>query len=152
MGKFAHVKQSRLTQNSTADLTLYMIDMGDGESPTLTLTPATEINKPYFNAVLKRSGKFARRVQTGKLNINTIRENRDEDRNLYPKFIVKGWSGVIDSDGTTVPFTVADCGDFLGAVDDWVFDEIRAFAGNPENFLQESDDLADVDAGETGKN
>jgi hypothetical protein len=133
---FSHLKNLDV-KGKTADFVIYQIN---GE-PTITLKPATEANKPYFNAVLKRSRRNMRAVQSGAINQVMIKENREQDRDLFPRFVVVGWDGILDSDGEPVEFTKENCADFLAALPDWLFDEVRDFAGKSSNFSGEMPDI-----------
>lgn len=110
--------------------------------------PATEANKPFFNALLKRARKTNKAVQAGAINANMIAQNRDQDRDLYANYIVKGWKNIVDVKGVPVEFTVPNCLEFLQALPDHVFDELRAFCGNLMNFVDEES----LDAETTAKN
>lgn len=134
MADFSHLGQLDVGA-STADFTIHQITI-DGKSPTLILKPATEANKGYFNVLLKRAGKSARKVRAGSINSGLVEENRDEDRDLYPKFIVVGWKDVLDVNGVEVDFNLEDCIKFLAQLPNWVFDDIRNFAGDPSNFIE----------------
>jgi hypothetical protein len=144
---FSHLKQFDVTASRTAEFTLHQITWPSGGSPTLVVTPATEANKPYFNALLKRVSRSSKAVRAGKLNAGMISENRDEDRALFPRHVVKDWHGVEDAEGNEVSFSAADCEQFLVQLPDWMFDELRDFASNPTSFV---DDIQDP--GETAKN
>lgn len=133
---FSHLKQLDV-KNKTVDYPIYQIA---GE-PVLVLKPATEANKPYFNAVLKRSRRNIRAVQSGAINNKMLAENRDEDRELYPRHVIADWKGITDSKGKPVDFSVDACRSFLEALPDWVFDEIRNFAGSSANFTGEVIDV-----------
>ena len=140
---FSHLNRLDVTRDRTAELTMYEIE---GE-PTLVLAPATEGNKPYFNALLKRSGKNVRRAARGTLNAGMISDNRDEDRVLFPLHVVKDWCGVRDVSGVVIPFSKADCARWLKALPDWLFDQVRDFAGRHSNFVDD-----EVESGDTAKN
>lgn len=135
MTDFSHLKQLEVN-DKTAEYPIYQIS---GE-PTLILKPATEANKPYFNSVLRRSKRNLRAIKTG-INQKMIKENREEDRELYPKHIITDWKDVPDSKGKKVPFSVENCTDFIQALPDWIFDDIRAFAGESSNFFGEVIDV-----------
>lgn len=126
---FGHLK-SLDVKDKTAEYVIYEIP---GE-PALTLKPATDANKPYFNAVLKRTKKNMRAVTAGAISAAMIEENRREDKELFPQFVITGWSNVVDIDGNSVPFTESACSEFLNELPDWLFDKIRNFAGDPANF------------------
>ena len=133
---FSHLKQLDV-KNKTASCPLYQLA---GE-PVLTVKAATEANKPYFNAVLRRSRRNIKAVQAGAINPAMIAENREEDRELFPAHVITGWTGVLDARGEEVPFSREACAEFLQALPDWIFDEMRNFAGNAANF---TDTVIDV--------
>lgn len=133
MTDFANLKSLEVKAEKTSPFTIYQIE---GE-PVLHIAPATEANKPYFNALLKRSRKNQRRINSGNFTGAIIQENRDNDRELYPRFVIRGWDEVIDSSGDAVPFNTQNATDFLQALPDWLFDEIRNFATDPQSFVNE---------------
>ena len=140
---FSHLKRLEVTKDKTAELVMYEI-VGE---PVLVLAPATEGNKAYFNALLKRSGKNVRRAARGRIHAGIISENRDDDRRLFPLYVVKGWRGVRDAAGKEVSFGVEECAQWLEALPDYLFDQVRDFAGTHYNFV---DDV--VEDGGTAKN
>jgi len=142
---FSHFQELAVKADNTAELTLHQVDI-EGVSPTLIVGPATEANKPYFNALLKRSGRNARQVSSGKINAGMIEDNRDEDRQLYPKYVVKGWKDMTGADGNAVEFNTENCIDFLNSIPAWLFDDIRNFCGNPQSFVASTS----LDVGEVG--
>lgn len=121
-----------------------------GVTPTLSVVYAGQANEPYFNDLLKMSKltpqelRRRKREPGGKL----IKEHREIERTLYPKYVILGWEGVCDRSGEQVTFSVAECTDFLKQFPDWIFDEMTEFCSDPSNFTQE----ATVDAEELGKN
>ena len=139
MSKFGHLKELEVTAESTAEFPMHWITV-NGKSPTLILKAATEANKPYFNALLKHSGKSRQQLKAGNVNAGLIEENRDQDRDLYPRFVIQGWLDMIDGDsGKDVKFSQKECGDFLDELPDWLFDNVREFAGSPTNFTDVMD-------------
>ena len=115
-----------------------------GGEPVLLIRPAGEKNKPYHNALLKRNAKLAARFRAGtKVNREMMKENREHDRALYGKFIIAGWEGIVDDSGVEVAFSPEVCSQFLRSLPDWIFDDIRQFAGSAANFL--ADDEPDTD-------
>ncbi|KFH18436.1 hypothetical protein ELZ19_06675 [Brucella abortus] len=131
MSNFSHLKSLDVQGTATAEMQLHALE---GE-PTLTLAPALESNKPFFNASLKASRKNMRAIRNGNVTGGLLEETRDEDRRLYAQHIVRGWKGVRNSAGKDVPFSRELCAEFLEALPNWLFDEIREFAGTPANFI-----------------
>ena len=140
MSDFSYLSDLAVSTDKTVEFSLHQMVV-DGETPVLILAPATQANKPYFNALLKRAGKSARQVRAGNINAGMIDEGRDEDRDLFPKHVVKGWKHVPDSQGNDVAFSQDNCRAFLAALPDWLFDDIRSFATNPANFS----DILDIE-------
>ncbi len=135
MADFSHLRALEVATDGTTEFALHQITV-NGKSPVLHVAPATEANKPYFNALLKRSGRNVRQVRSGNINASMIEENREEDRELYPRHIVKGWSDVLDANGEELEFSAGNCTDFLAALPGWLFDELRNFCGNPASFAE----------------
>jgi hypothetical protein len=139
MADFSHLKALDVNAGMTAEYTLHQITV-NGKSPTLIVAPATDVNKPYFNALLKRSGKAARQVKAGKMTADLIDTNRDEDKELYPKHVVKGWRDMVDVEtGGDLVFTPADCVSFLDALPNWIFDDCRTFCVEITNYTEPMD-------------
>lgn len=144
-----------VSDGRTARLVMHQIALGTS-TPFLVVKPATEATKGYYNAVLKRAGKSLRQVQAGAINAGMMDENRKDDRKLYPQHIVTDW-GHIKEDGTEVPGTIPDadgkltkfsadaCQDFITALPNWLFDDIRQFCGNPSNFVEDDATVMDVE-------
>ena len=118
------------TTTDSARFTFYDLE---GE-PWVTVKPASAANKPYLNSLLK--GQRRRRRATADAFIR----NRRQDIGLYAQHVVTAWGNVTDNAGTEVPFSVDNCKDFLAAIPDWLLDELRDFATDPESFTGEDDD------------
>ena len=136
MAKFSHLQGLQLAD--TKEFELHQISV-NGVSPVLVVKPSTESNKPFFNKVLQRMGKSARMLRSGKITPAMSAENRKDDRELFPKHVIVGWSNVLDTDGTIVPYSQEECANFLNALPDWIFDELRAFCNDPANFSETVD-------------
>jgi hypothetical protein len=148
MSKFNHIREQRIKGDKTVEYFLDQISV-NGKTPVLVVRPATEANKPYFNAQIKRSARTARRVSSGKITAAVIEQNRNEDRDLFPQHVIVDWRNVCDGEGNPVPFSKPDCADFLDALPDWVFDDLRNFCSAPGNF---SPELEEIDPEAVGKN
>ena len=132
MTKFSHLSKYEVQADRTIE---YVIDDIEGE-PILILSPATSENKPYYNKVLKKTAKNPMKAMK-RINIGMVRENRDQDRVLFAKYVVKGWKRIIDSEGNEVEFNEKNCFDFLTCLPDWIFDQVRNFAATPDNFIDD---------------
>jgi hypothetical protein len=132
MVDFSHLNKLEVS-DKTAE---YVMNQIEGQ-PTLIVKPATESNKPYFNSVLRRSRKTLQQSQGG-LSAKMITDNRNEDKELYPKHVIVGWEDMKDSSGELVDFSVENCTNFIGKLPPWLFDEIRTFCGKSINFCDEA--------------
>lgn len=144
MANFSKFKQIELTAESRYELTLPHIAV-NGVHPVLILAPAMEVNKPYFNAQIKRTSKTIKKVQKGFMDSSMIEDGRSDDRDLYPRYVIKGWKKgtMLDHEtGKDIQFTQKVCEEFVAAIPDHVFDYIREGASNESNFT----DAIDVEA------
>ena len=136
MTDFSYLKALEVSPEKTARYVIHQITV-NGLTPTLLVAPATEANKPYFNALLKRAGKSARAVRAGTISAGMIEENREDDKDLYPKHVIKGWEDMIDGKtGDITKFSVKDCAEFIKDLPDWLFDDLTKFCGNPASFTE----------------
>ncbi len=135
---FSHLQVQR---GATATYDIVEIDTPEGSvdsegrpirHPRLTLAPATRETKPYWSRSLKRAG---RRGVRQRVDEAAIAEGVEEDLELFPKFIVKGWEGVYDERDQPVSFSESECREFLAALPEWIFGNLRIFAKDPTNFL-----------------
>ena len=96
--------------------------------------------------LLKRNSANARKIAVGGMTPEMIEENRSEDRTLYPEHVIVGWEDVVNAQGEEVKFSKDAAKSFVAALPDWLFDNVRMFAGQPANFVES------IDAEATGKN
>lgn len=138
---FGHLRQFDVRADDVSDYKIKAI-MVNGRSPILLVKPATAANKGYFNARMKTSAANGDRIRAKvkkergvvQLNADTLDEVRETDRALYPSHVVTGWNDVIDANGEDVEFSAEACSDFLNALPDWVFDDLRVYCENTANF------------------
>jgi hypothetical protein len=138
MTDFSNLSALQITEEATAEFAFFGIN---GE-PTLTCRPATQENKPFFNAVLAKN-KQAQRKQKGRRaqapTAATLAEARANDIELFVEFIIVGWSNVVDAKGKAVKFSKDVCKQFLEAIPGDMFDELRVFCLEIANFRTEMD-------------
>lgn len=133
---FSHLEKMKVTKGSKA---LYAFDFIEG-TPTLIVRPATEQNESYLNAVLRTGKKMLRRMRGGKMSVAMLRESREQDLGLYPKHIVDGWTvPPVDVKGNPVKYNAENCEAFLRAVPVDMFDDMRTYCGDPDNFREEDE-------------
>lgn len=138
---FSHLNKLAVPSDKTVEFPLYQLDT----DTSLILAPATEANKAYFNALIRKSSKNAARMRANKIDPQFLAENREQDRILFSAYVIKGWKGVVDSAGEVVPFSEENALGFLQALPNHIFDEVRNFAADPQNFI-------DIDTEGTAKN
>lgn len=132
---FKHLEQLKITKEATAELTLYSIMMPNGEHPVLVGCHAGEINKPYFNALLKQNIQRVKQRSNKEVTVEMITENRAEDIELFPKHVLTDWRNVYDEKSKPVEFNQDNCKEFLEAVPTHILDEIRGFFADANNFV-----------------
>ena len=130
MTDFSNIRKQVGEPTGTVRYTFFGLD---GE-PWFDIVSATEYNKPYFNELLKRQRRNRRSLRTGTVTVDTIANNREEDRTLYAKHVIKGWGNVQNSAGKAVRFSNEACADFLKQLTGWMFDDLRNFAADPMSF------------------
>ncbi len=134
MANFGQFNQLELSADTIAECKLFYLTV-NGVCPTLSISPATEVNKPYFNEQLRRVGKSAKQVRAGVINAEMLADGRDDDKELYPKYIIRGWVDMLDHEtGKDIKFTQEVCAEFIQAIPNHVFDYIRDFAANVSSF------------------
>lgn len=131
--KFSHLSKYEVKADRRIE---YVIDDIEGE-PILILAPATSENKPYYNKVLRKTAKNPLKALK-RMNLGTVRENRDQDRILFAEDVVKGWKRVVDGEGNDVEFDKENCFEYLTALPDWIFDQVRNYAASPDNFIEDA--------------
>jgi hypothetical protein len=140
MVDFSQLSKLEVVGDKTVD---YILDQLESQ-PTLKMLPANQANKPYHSALLRKSGRRIKALQKRKINEKILKENREEDKELYVKHIIKGWSGIVDAQGKNVPFNEESVTEFLDGIPVWLFEEIREFASDIDNFIAEQIDTEDV--------
>lgn len=126
-----------------------------GKRARILLAPATEANPNYYNAMLKLSGKRVRAmVKSDEITAEDAALNRDDDRALYPRFVIRGWEFVegepggdgVGEDGF-VPFTRQNAAQLCQLLPAHLMDRLRNHAATPERFYGE-DEIAPPEADE----
>lgn len=142
---FSQLDKYAITDENTAEFDLDMIDLGGKETPTIIMRPATEANKAYAKAQLRLSNARVRGVRIRRdVTLKQLEDSRADDRKLFPLHVIVGWRDILDASGKNVPFSQKACEDFLTALPYWVFDEIRSFALQSDNFVDRFVDTAKV--------
>lgn len=130
MAKFDHLKSREIAGKS---VWLQIPQVSEGAC--LQVFPATDVNKAYQNAMLKRATNRIRGVAgRGVAQVNA-EQSRQDDRELYPLHVITGWAGIFDVDGNVVEFSPQEAMEFCAQLPAWIFDRIRLFCMVAENFL-----------------
>lgn len=134
---FSNLESMKVKPSSTA---IYVFHDIEGE-PTLLVKPAHEVNTPYINAVLKKSNKrMMRMLQRGKMNKSMLDDNREKDYSLFSKYIIEDWTvSPKDVAGQSVGFSKENCEDFLRAIPVDMFNDLRDFCADIDNFRDDED-------------
>lgn len=121
-----------------------------GPSAALTVRHAGESNVPYHQAMLRRAAKRSGALRGGKITADllkkTAEENREEDRELLPRYVVVGWRGLRDSEGADVPYSREAAVELFEQLPGWLVDRVSGFASNPMNFIEEDEEPLDVES------
>jgi hypothetical protein len=138
MTDFSNLSALKITEEASAEFTFF----GIAGEPSLTCRPATQENKPFFNAVLAKNKQAQRKLKGRRAQAPTaatLAEARVADIELFVEYIVIGWSGVQDAKGKDVKFSKDVCRQFLEAIPGDMFDELRVFCLEIANFREEMD-------------
>lgn len=136
MPDFSNVRAQEVPRERTATYTLYRLE----GQPSLEVKPATEANPAYMRAMLKESREMARRLKAGDISPEILEENRARDRKLFPAHVVVGWSKApVDTSGALVPFSAEACREFIAALPYDIFNDLRDFCSNMDNFRTPSE-------------
>ncbi len=123
-----------------------------GSNARLKLRPATEANKPYYNAFLRFSGKRVRgRAHTTVVTTDDLVKDRTNNRNLFPKHIIIDWEKVetaedidrSEEEKEYIPYTLDHAKELCQKLPDHIFDRMREFTVIPASFYDEDDLLPD---------
>lgn len=134
MADFKHLKDLAVDDTSTAKFRFTKI-MG---VPTLTVRPAHRVNKDFLNEMLAAPKKIARAAANRKSGDEDLAEHlsavREGDVEVFARCIVVDWVNVFDSSDEQVEFSEENCMQFLRAVPEDMFDDLRSFCLNIDNF------------------
>lgn len=141
MADFRQLSQFKVDADQAVEYVL-PFDVGAGAPAVLLLAPADETNQPYRREQLRRA-KRPDRLQRAKVGLAAVTQEviddlREEARDLFARYVVRGWKNVVDASGQPVAFSAENCLDFLKFLPNDVFDAIREFATEMSNFRRSS--------------
>lgn len=148
MTTFSNLSRYSVTGASTRDYDIGVaLGKRDGKYVTVVLKvrPANSMNPGYLNEVLRRARKeeekTARRRRGAPVQqmspdelMAKAKEAREDDRELYAQHVVHAWENVFGDDGSEPEFSPAECEKLLKVLPDDIFDDLRAFCQDPNNF------------------
>lgn len=133
---FKNLNRCAVTASSTTELEMPEL----GRNATLILAPAFDANPTFQNAFLKLTAKV-RRADLRDVDAERLDEIRDIQRELYGRYIIKGWSGVEGEEGGEgvgedgmVPFTRDNARKLARALPNHLFDKLTIKAAEPSSF------------------
>mgnify|MGYP001565451742 CR=1 FL=1 len=136
MADFSQLRKFAVDPGAVADFPLWMVVDADQPVPVLRLRSATLYNAPFYNESMRRAGM---RMRVGGDLAKRDAALREEDRTLFAEFVLVGWDHVYDVHGAAVPFAASEALDYLRAMPDTLFDQVRYFARDESNFRPPSD-------------
>ena len=109
----------------------------------LELKPANNSNKEYFNAYMtltaERAEKNMSRSTSRSINPTELDADRELDKDLFPKYVIVGWTGVTKKDWSPIEWSVKKAVELVDMISApgiaWVFDKIRIRAKSEEAFV-----------------
>lgn len=143
MTSFSNLTKYKVNTDKVVPYDLGVV-LGEREGKPVTVVlqvaPANELNTALLNEVLRRGrakeggGRKVSSTPSPSQLRALMLESREEDRELYSKFVIKGWANVFDDTGKESPFTEGNCHDFLRCLPDDIFDDLRRFCQSPDSF------------------
>ena len=137
MSKFGIKKTER---HQSVDYIMHDVTLDNGLSPVFSVKPASDTNKPYISALLRQNAQARRNSQ---VTLKVLDRNRQDDIELYAKYIITGWQNVIDVDGVAVEYSSEEGKQFLTEIvkdNSWIFDNLRVFCSDMHNFINDLED------------
>lgn len=156
---FSHLDELVAPTDKTVEYELFEIR----GAPLLSICCAQD-NEDYLNKIRARRSQIERQVREMQAKqkksrrlrpTDIIRElMRPVDTECYPGTIIKNWDeNLVEKNGTKVPYTDDNCVEFLKRLPNHIFDPLREFVSDPNNFLDLDDVSTDpVEMEAVGKN
>lgn len=138
---FSHLQELVVKKENTAEYELFEIDT----NPVLIVRCIAD-NDDYQSKIRAKREQITRELRAKrkkKLARTRINDQifdllRGPDREAYPGAVVIGWNSNKDAKGKEVSYSDEACADFLRALPDWLFDGIRLFCLDAQNFITQS--------------
>lgn len=151
MSDFSHLQSLAVKKDATAEYEFFEI-----ETKPLLIVRCTVDNNEYQAEIRAKRDEITRNVRKrskGKrarqrINDRIIELLREPDRDAFPGAVIVGWTSNKDVNGEEVEYSDESCADFLKELPDYLFDNLRLYCYDAENFIdqpmsdEEEDDLA----------
>ena len=137
MSKFGIKKVER---HQSVEYIMHDVTLDNGLSPVFSVKPASDANKSYISALLRQNAQARRNSQ---ITLKVLDRNRQDDIDLYSKYIITGWTNVIDVDGNVIEYSSEEGLAFLTEIvkdNSWIFDNLRVFCSDMHNFINDLED------------
>lgn len=136
---FSHLDLLQVNKENTAEYEIYEIET----APTL-IVRCTADNNEYQAKIRGMREQITRKLNSKKkqqrkrsrITDQIFDLLRNPDREAYPGMVVVGWTTNKDANGEEVEYSDEACTDFLKALPDWLFDGIRMFCIDAQNFIK----------------
>ena len=140
MSRFSKVSEQYSPKARSVRFALPLEAAPGAPQPTLLVRYAGDTNNGWRNAIAKFNAKtgLARKAVQGRSR-EADRLALERDIELYPEHIISGWEGIVDDDGQQVSFSREACREFLEALPQWIFDDVRIFCSTATNFIAGSE-------------
>ena len=138
MSDFSHLDKLQVRKENTAEYEMFEIET----APNL-IVRCTSDNQEYQTGIRAKRQEIQRQINKskGKKRARTRAGDRifellrGPDRETYPGTVVIGWTTNKDAEGNEVEYSDEACEDFLKALPDWLFDGLRVFCIDANNFM-----------------
>lgn len=132
---FKILAESNVTNKNIAAYPITELD----DDTVFYLRCASAGNEKYRDEMFKLTGldDDAPRRKKVKIDSDFLNEQREADRVLFPLYIVTGWENVLDDKtGKEIPYSVEKAKELFADFPEWLFDPMRVFVNQPENFTK----------------
>lgn len=138
MSDFSHLESLAVKKDSTAEYEFFEIET----KPTL-ICRCTLDNNGYQSAIRAKRDEITRNVrkrtkgkkERQRINDRILELLREPDREAFPGNVIIGWTTNKDAKGKEVTYSDENCADFLKALPDWLFDNLRLYCYDAQSFV-----------------
>ena len=138
MTKFNYLAKAQVKPDLVKPYELTDLEI-NGVTPILYVCTSTDANTPLFKHRLADAQNKPARRKSKKVTKADIQKIREEDIDLYARFVVTDWENVIDDSGKKVPFDVDSCRDYLLSLPSYIVDPMRDYCSDALNWTETLD-------------